>query len=70
MTNQTLANAEKAGKHAYHSGEIPSYAAAERFAIKNYSIMLEREWFVAGWNQAFWDEQERVLSESRIKTGD
>ena len=61
--NSALAKAEQAGKDAFRDGSVTSYRAAERAARKAYTIVLERELFVAGWNQAFWDEQERVLRE-------
>jgi hypothetical protein len=67
MANQALIKAEQAGKDAFRSGSISSHVAAERFARKTYAAVLERETFVAGWNNAFWDEQERVLIASRAK---
>lgn len=64
MANQALIKAEQAGKDAFRDGSISSHKAAERVARKGYAAVIERECFVAGWNQAFWDEQERVLRET------
>ena len=61
MTNYVLISAEQAGKDAFLDGSISRYTVAERAARKTYPTVIEREFFVAGWNQAFWDEQERVL---------
>lgn len=64
IANKALAKAEQAGKDGFRDGSISSHKAAERFARKQYAVVLEREFYVAGWNQAFWDEQERVLRET------
>lgn len=65
MTNSPI-KAEQAGKDAFRNGSISSYTAAERLARKTYASVLERECFVAGWNNAFWDEQGRVLKASKV----
>ena len=60
----TIDKVERAGKDAFRDGSISSHKAAERFARKAFAAVLEREVFVAGWNNAFWDEQGRVLRET------
>ena len=66
MANQ-FTRAEQAGKDAFCNGSIDSNKGADRFARKAYATVLERECFVAGWNQGFWEEQGRVLTASRSK---
>lgn len=64
MINKQLVAIEKAGKDSFTSGQIKSYRDAEREARKRFGLhALATDLFIAGWNQAFWDEQERVLSE-------
>ena len=64
MTNYALIEAEQAGRNAFARGCISSYRSAERFARKAYSTILERETFVAAWNQAFWNAEGAVLRSS------
>ncbi len=65
IKNQWLRDIESRGELAFNKGLLKSYSEAERYARKTYQIVIEREIFVAGWNMAFWNEQERVLK--RIK---
>lgn len=67
MANNALTRAEQAGKDYFRDHPDSNHAAAERVARKEYAIVLERELFVAGWNSAFWDEQGRVLRETRAE---
>ena len=63
----TFEKVEQAGMNYFSNNPTSDYAAAERVARKTYAVAIEREWFVAGWNQAFWNEQGRVLKASRAK---
>ena len=57
----------EAGKAYFRDHPYSSYMTAARIARKQYSAVLYRELFMCGWNNAFWDEQERVLKASRCK---
>jgi len=65
MKNKGLTDAEKAGKDYFLDHPSATHAMVKKVARKEYSIVLRQELFIAGWNQAFWDEQERVLKASR-----
>jgi hypothetical protein len=62
-----FARAEQAGKDYFHDHPDSTHTIATRFARKTYTVVLQRELFVAGWNDAFWSEQARVLKASRCK---
>lgn len=66
MNNKWLIDVESRGKLAFNSGTITSNKDAEKYARKNYQIVIEREVFIAGWNTAYWDEQARVLKATKV----
>lgn len=63
--NHQACDAESRGKLAFNSNTITSHADAEKFARKHYNSAFLQDCFVAGWNVAYWDEQARVLKETR-----
>lgn len=54
MYQQFLQDVESRGQLAYNNKLLKTHTEAEAYARKNYPIILEREWFVAGWNMAYW----------------
>jgi hypothetical protein len=69
MTKNSFLLAEQNGQAAFQDGSICSYDEAERASRERYKTVLERYLFVAGWNQAFWDEQGRELAKYAQKQG-
>ena len=61
IKNSRLREVKEAGAKAFIDGSIDSYAKANRFAKKTYKqFSIERELFVLGWCDAYWNEQTRV----------
>lgn len=54
MSNKWLQDVESRGKVAFNTGIIKCHEDAEKYARKTYLSVIERDVFVAGWNQAFW----------------
>lgn len=52
--NKRLIDIESRGKVGFNTGCLKSHEEAEKYARKHYSIAVERDVFVAGWNMAFW----------------
>lgn len=63
IKNQWLQDIESRGKVSFNTATIKSHKEAEKYARKTYKAVIEQEVFVAGWNMAYWDEQERVLKQ-------
>lgn len=59
--------AEQAGKDYFRDHPDSNHSTASSYARKAYSVVLQRELFVAGWNDAFWNEQARYLKANRCK---
>lgn len=65
IANKWLHDIESLGKVAFNTNCIKTHVEATKYARKKYMAVLEQDCFVAGWNMAFWDEQSRVLNNSK-----